>query len=121
MKLGFRRHGKQFFFYTVCLEGRPQVLSRLVEGEKWPVLLPPGEGVKAALLAVHGWNEALTVSDFVIMPDHVHFLLIVDFDRDSSFDPISFIHWWREKASQTAGGAAPEPPAKRSGVSPVPP
>lgn len=115
MKLGFRRHGKQFFFFTACLEGRPQVLSRLVEGEKWPLLLPPGEGVKNALLAVHAWNPALTMSDFVIMPDHVHFLLIVDFDRDPTFDPISFIHWWREEAAslaarQTAGGATPEPP-----------
>ncbi len=120
MKLGFRRHGKQFFFFTACLEGRPQVLSRLVEGEKWPLLLPPGEGVKNALLAVHAWNPALTMSDFVIMPDHVHFLLIVDFDRDTTFDPISFIHWWREEATslaarQTAGGAAPEPPALEQG------
>ena len=103
MKLGFRRHGKQFFFFTACLEGRPQVLSSLVEGEKWPVLLPPGEGVKAELLAVHARNSALTMSDFVIMPDHVHFLLIVDFDRDPAFDPITFIHQWRETAAQVAG------------------
>lgn len=87
MNLGFRRHGKQFFFCTACLEGRPQVLSRLVEGEKRPVLTPRGEGVKAALLAAHGWNAALTMSDFIVMPDHVHFLLIVDFDRDPGYDP----------------------------------
>lgn len=127
MHLGFRRHGKQFFFCTACLEGRPQVLSRLVEGEKRPVLTPKGEGVKAALLAAHGWNAALAMSDFVIMPDHVHFLLIVDFDRDPGFDPISFMHRWREAATeaanQTAGGpAAPRtpgnPPTGGSGEAP---
>ncbi len=113
MKLGFHRHGKQFFFYTACLEGRPQMLSRLEEGAKWPLLSPVGEGVKAALLAVHGQNPALTMSDFVIMPDHVHFFLIVDFDRDPAFDPISFIHEWMAaaaEAGQRAGGPAPEPP-----------
>lgn len=119
MNLGFRRHGRQFFFCTACLEGRPQVLSRLAEGAPRPVLLPPGEGVKAALLAVHGRNPALAVSDFVVMPDHVHFLLVVDFGRDPGFDPIGFMHWWRDEASrkaaeavgaQTAGGSAPEPP-----------
>ena len=113
MKLQFRRHGKQFFFYTACLRGRPQLLSRLEEGAKYPILLPPGEGVKSVLLGVHAANPALTMSDFVIMPDHVHFLLIVDFDRDPAFDPITFIHGWMEEAAraiQTAGGAAPEPP-----------
>ncbi len=119
MKFQFRRHGKQFFFYTACLQGRPQVLSRLEEGAKWPMLLPPGEAVKTALLAVHAANPALTMSDFVIMPDHVHFLLIVDFDRGPAFDPITFIHGWMEEAAcaiqtagghQTAGGSAPEPP-----------
>ena len=53
------------------------MLSRLVEGEKWPVLTPKGEGVKAALLAAHGWNAALTMSDFIVMP-HI---------RHSALDP----------------------------------
>ena len=112
MHLQFRRHGKQFFFYTACLQGRPQVLSRLEEGEKRPVLLPPGEAVKAALLAVHQSDPALATSDFVIMPDHVHFLLIADFDREPGFDPISFIRGWMAesaRAIQTVGGCTPEP------------
>ena len=39
----FRRFGRQFFSITLVLEGRPQALSRLVEGAKRPELLPPGE------------------------------------------------------------------------------
>lgn len=117
MNLGLRRHGKQFFFCTACLEGRPQVLSCLVEGAPRPVLLPPGEGVKAALLAVHGRNSALAASDFVIMPDHVHFLLIADFDRDPGFDPLAFMHRWRDEAAgragfQRTGGSPPNPPGR---------
>ena len=112
MNLGFRRHGKQFFFCTACLEGRPQVLSRLVDGEKRPVLTPKGEGVKAALLAAHGWNAAFTMSDFIVMPDHVHFLLIVDFYRDPGFDPIAFMHCWREAATEAAAGGSGESPGR---------
>ncbi len=109
MKLQFRHHGKQFFFFTACLEGRPQVLSRLVEGEKRPELTEAGEAVKAALLATHARNPALTVSDYVIMPDHVHFLLIADYDRDPAFDPITFIHGWREAAQTVGEETSPHP------------
>ena len=50
MKLQYIHKGLQFFFVTVALEGRPQVLSRLVEGEKRPTLTPLGEVVKASSL-----------------------------------------------------------------------
>ncbi len=99
MHLQFHHHGKQFFFFTACLQGRPQVLSTLVEGEKRPLLTPLGEAVKAVLIGTHGRNPALTMSDYVIMPDHVHFLLIADYDRDPTSAPITFMHEWRELAA----------------------
>ncbi len=119
MKLHFRHHGKQFFFFTACLEGRPQVLSRLVEGEKRPILTPAGEAVQAVLLATHAKNPALTMSEYVIMPDHVHFLLIADYDRDPAFDPISFLHAWRELCSQKVG-EVPSPDPSTGAPSPAP-
>ena len=78
MHLTFAHHGLQFFFLTICVKGRHSVLSRLVEGEKRPELTCAGECVKALWRAVHGLNSALTASDYVIMPDHVHLLLIVN-------------------------------------------
>lgn len=51
-----------------------------MEGAKRPELTRAGECVKALWLAIHGLNEALTASDYVIMPDHVHLLLIVNYD-----------------------------------------
>ena len=42
MNLTFRHSGLQFFFITLTLEGRPPMLSRLIEGEAPPVLLPAG-------------------------------------------------------------------------------
>lgn len=100
MKLRFHRHGKQFFFYTACLRGRPKILSQLKEGVKWPLLSVCGEAVKETMLDFHRKNPALTLSDYVIMPEHVHFLLIVNFDLDPQFDPLDFIHRWRSCAAQ---------------------
>ena len=88
MNLTFRHSGLQFFFITLTLEGRPPMLSRLVEGEARPVLLPAGEVVQASLRAFHAVYPAVTISDRVIMPDHVHFLMIVRYDQAPGFNPL---------------------------------
>ena len=137
MKMRFQRHGRQFFFFTFCVEGRKQVLSRIVKGrglcpralgiapagglhgggnaEVHTELLPAGEAVIAVLKSLHARNPALTASDRVVMPDHVHFVLIVDFDKDPGFEPLVFAHRFMEEAARD-GGAAPEPPAATRGA-----
>ena len=133
MKMHLSGRGRAFFFFTFCVEGRRPLLSRLVEGPKkkgfqegglrsldgggnetaHAELLPLGEEVLKRLLTVHEGNPALTLSNRVIMPDHVHFLLIVDYDRDPAFDPIDFAHWFQRgngRYSASSGGARGLPP-----------
>lgn len=66
------------------------------------MLLDPGEAVLKWLVGLHDANGALTLSNRVIMPDHVHFILIVDFDRDPHFDPISFAHEFQREGARGA-------------------
>lgn len=73
------------------------------------MLLPAGEVVLRRLLALHSLNPALTLSNRVIMPDHVHFLLIVDYNRDPHFDPLALAHWF-----QGTGGRRPPSLGSRS-------
>ena len=111
----FNRAGRQFFFITIALEGRPKALSRLIDTASRPVLLPGGEAAKAVLVAMHGVFPCATVSDYVIMPDHIHFLLIVDYSRDPAFSPLWASHRLMdavELAWQQNGGDAPKPPAE---------
>ena len=114
MKLQFHHHGKQFFFVTLSLEGRPSALSRLVEGQARPDLLPPGEVVKAGFAAMHKVFPAATLSNFVIMPDHVHYLLIADYEVSRGFNPLWTSHLLMDAIEEgwcrMAGGLAPEPP-----------
>ena len=92
MKLDFSHSGRQFFFLTLTVAGREKALSRLVGEKTRPALTEMGEVVKATLLALHKVNEAVTVSDFVIMPDHFHFVMIVDYGRDKTASPLYLAH-----------------------------
>ena len=123
MKMQFHHAGRQFFFITIAIERHPKAnpapqgaLSRLVDEHSRPALLPCGEIVKALLVAMHRCFPCAAISDFVIMPDHVHFLLIVDYSQDPTFSPLWATHrlmdaaeilWALERG--TDGGSAPEP------------
>ena len=113
MNLKFAHHGLQFFFITLCVAGRRKMLSRIVDEKSRPVLTPLGECIVALWRHLHTLNPALTASNSVIMPDHVHLLLIVNFDRDPTFRPLVFIHWFMEETERmmaaTDGGHAPAP------------
>lgn len=76
------------------------MLSRLVRGEKRPKCTAAGECVRALWRALHGLLPALTASEYTIMPDHVHLLLLVDYDQDPAFNPLVFLHWFMEESGR---------------------
>ena len=88
--------GRRFFFFTFVVEGRMRVLSRLERGAKRPVLRAMVERVKATWAVVHQTDARFTASDFAIMPDHVHLLLIVNSAARANFrfNPLVFAYWW---------------------------
>ncbi len=103
MKLEYAKRGLQFFFVTLVVAERRQVLSSIAELEASgqagasgragrPALLPLGEIVAAALRAIHRVWPAVTISDYVVMPDHIHFLLIADYERDRGIAPLFIAH-----------------------------
>jgi len=107
MNLNLVRRGRKFFFLTLCVDGRPAVLSKL-EDDGTLTLTPDGERVVAYWRETHGRNPALTASNFVIMPDHVHLLLIVNYDVDPAFDLINWVHRFME-STVPPGGSGDHP------------
>ena len=117
MKLEFSHRGLQFFFITLVVAERREVLSRVVDEKARPELTRIGEVVQFALRAIHRVWPAATVSDFVIMPDHLHFLLIVDYGKDTVFSPLFVAHRLADAVEAVVGrtGDAPEPPRNNGG------
>lgn len=101
--------GRRFFFFTFVVEGRRKVLSCLERGAKRPALTALGERVKAVWAALHRIDAHFTASDFVIMPDHVHLLLVVNSDGEFRFNPLVFAHWFMA-ATSDGGRCPPIPP-----------
>lgn len=104
MKLKFDKSGRRFFFLTFCVRRRKPVLSRLIserdtngkiKARVEPTVL--GERIAALWRGVHARHPALTASNFIIMPDHVHLLLIVNYPVEPNFDLLDwFQHFLRE-------------------------
>ncbi|MBQ7179271.1 MAG: hypothetical protein IJS08_17775, partial [Victivallales bacterium] len=108
MKFPLVNTGRRFFFFTFVVEGRLPVLSRLERGQKRPILLPAGERIVEIWRQLHKIEPHFTASDFVIMPDHVHLLLIVNSEGKFRFNPLVFAHWFMDVT--TDGGLRPPNP-----------
>ena len=120
MRLEYSRAGKQFFFVTLGVAERRPVLSRLIDEKSRPELTKLGEMVRAALRALHRVWTAVTVSDYVIMPDHIHYLLIVDYGRDKSISPLflayrlaDVVEMATAEAKERTEARTPAPPSAR--------
>ena len=114
MKLAYSHSGRQFFFITLVVAERAKILSQLVDETARPQLSAIGEVVKAALLALHRVNPAVTLSDFIIMPDHFHFVMIVDYQRDGRVSPLYLAHRLLDAIEtylERTGALAPPNPA----------
>lgn len=114
VKMQFDKSGRRFFFLTFAVQGRRKVLSRVEEREGMAAtveLSAAGEAVAALWKGVHGRWPHLTASNRVVMPDHVHLLLIVDYRQAPGFDILGWFKQFLREAAEAVGpmiGEAPE-------------
>ena len=125
MRLEVHRKGTKLFFVTFTVAGRRRLLSRLIDERHRPELTALGELVRAGLRALHLVRPAIGISDYVIMPDHVHFILRIDYLRDPIASPVWLTHrlldalecaWAAGQARDTSGTCGPRTPAGAYGV-----
>lgn len=96
MKFPLIHKGVRFFFFTFVVKERHPILSRLVREEKRPLLTERGKRIVELWKRLHEVNVHFIPSDFIIMPDHVHLLLIVNSSNEFHFNPSVFTYWFQE-------------------------
>ncbi len=95
MRLDLSTQGPRFFFYTFSVVGRRPVLSRLVRNGP-PVLTDAGAAVRRLWLMQHQLEPRFSALDFILMPDHGHFLQMVRSADHFAFNPLVFGHWFMQ-------------------------
>ena len=70
------------YFITICVENRQRLLSRIVGGDVLDApysieLLPCGEIADKYIRQIGDFYNEIKVDRYVIMPDHIHILLLV--------------------------------------------
>jgi REP element-mobilizing transposase RayT len=71
-----------YYFITICVEDRHELLWRPYVGARIarPTLSDIGEIVKNAIENIPHIYESVTVDKYVIMPNHIHLILIIEDD-----------------------------------------
>ena len=73
------------YFITICTENRRKLLSQIVGadvlgGPQNVTLLPHGKIADKYINQLNEFYEDITVDQYVIMPNHIHILLLVRYD-----------------------------------------
>lgn len=72
------------FFITICTMGRKKILSRICGGTSildrpHVQLMPHGTIAEKYIHQLDAFYENLSVDNYVIMPDHIHFLISISY------------------------------------------
>ena len=76
------------YFITICTKNRAEILSDIVGGDVLdaPIkvkLLPYGEIAEKYIKQLNKFYENISVEKYVIMPDHIHILIVVKKEKDT--------------------------------------
>ena len=94
------------YFVTICTQDRKPILSQIV-GDGFPVPKPAGMIAEKMIAQIPEKYPSVTVDKFVIMPNHIHFLL--RFDRDNGTGNPSptlgtVIGWYKYQVTKLVNG-----------------
>lgn len=96
----YNTHGA--YFVTICTQNRRKILSEIV-GDGFPVLKPCGRIAEEIIQQIHEKYPAVSVDKYVIMPDHIHILLMIE-RKEGTGDPSptlgNIIGWYKYRVTK---------------------
>ena len=111
-RLGEFHYGSGYsYFITVCTKDRVRILSDITVGED--IILPQtkvnltnyGQIVENALLSIPNYYEGASIDEYVIMPNHIHFILTIRNNGRMISSPTmsTIVGQFKRASSKTAG------------------
>ena len=73
-----------YYFVTICTHNRKCILSEIDVGEGFPLpnLTPSGKVAEKMILSVNEKYPCVKTDKFVIMPNHIHIIFLIDNDAE---------------------------------------
>jgi len=73
------------YFITICVKDRKCILSKIVGNDALVVPTQLGENIIKCWNNIEILNENISLGEFVIMPDHIHGIIIINNGNDNEF------------------------------------
>lgn len=91
------------YFVTICTQGRKKILSDIV-GDGFPVPKVCGKIAEEIIKEISKKYPNVNVDKYVIMPDHIHMLLIIQNTEQGTGNPSptlgNVIGWYKYQATR---------------------
>ena len=93
------------YFITICTDNRKHILSKICVGDGIPVpqLTKTGQIVDDYIKNINLKYSCVTVSEYVIMPNHIHLLLLIDNNGTGNPSPTvgNIIGWFKYNTTKS--------------------
>lgn len=93
------------YFITICTDNRKHILSKICVGDGFPVpqLTKTEQIVDDYIKNINMKYSCVTVSEYVIMPNHVHLLLFIDNNGTVNPSPTvgNIIGWFKYNTTKS--------------------
>ena len=78
---GFDYSGSGFYFITICVKGRQELLGKVVVGAHPNVpiveLTETGKMVEQHISRIPSFYENVTIEKYIVMPNHIHMIVVI--------------------------------------------
>lgn len=94
------------YFITICTQNEDQKLSKIAVGDGFPVpkLSANGKIVCEFIEAISEKFSAVSIDNYVIMPDHIHLLITIGSNNDWTGNPSptvgNIIGWFKYQTTK---------------------